>query len=72
MASQNIGRQKLGHVVAWMTGALISFSVSALAIRALGKQLTIFEIVEKPYYMEQIVTAVRRLLGHAVPQDRSA
>ena len=28
-----------------MTGALISFSVSALAVRALGKQLNIFEIL---------------------------
>jgi drug/metabolite transporter (DMT)-like permease len=40
VASQNIGR-----VAAWMTGALISFSVSALAIRALGKQLNVFEIL---------------------------
>ena len=28
-----------------MTGALISFSVSALAIRALGQQLNTFEIL---------------------------
>ena len=28
-----------------MTGALISFSVTALAVRALGKQLTTFEIL---------------------------
>jgi hypothetical protein len=28
-----------------MTGALISFSVSALAIRALGHQLNTFEIL---------------------------
>ena len=28
-----------------MTGALVSFSASALAIRALGKQLNIFEIL---------------------------
>ena len=28
-----------------MTGALLSFSVSALAIRALGQQLTTFEIL---------------------------
>ena len=40
MANQNIGR-----VAAWMTGALLSFSVSALAIRALGKQLNVFEIL---------------------------
>jgi drug/metabolite transporter (DMT)-like permease len=35
----------IGRVVFWMTGALLSFSASALAIRALGKQLTIFEIL---------------------------
>jgi drug/metabolite transporter (DMT)-like permease len=40
VATPNIGR-----VAAWMTGALISFSVSALAVRALGQQLTIFEIL---------------------------
>lgn len=40
MAHSNIGR-----VVFWMTGALISFSVSALAIRALGKELNTFEIL---------------------------
>jgi CheY-like chemotaxis protein len=48
-------------------------STNVAVVRSLiDPQLTIFEIVEKPYYMEQIVTAVRRLLGHAVPQDRSA
>ena len=36
---------QLGRVVLWMTGALLSFSVSALAIRALGHQLNIFEIL---------------------------
>jgi drug/metabolite transporter (DMT)-like permease len=40
VATQNIGR-----VAAWMTGALISVSMSALAVRALGKQLNIFEIL---------------------------
>jgi len=40
VASQNIGR-----VAAWMTGALVSFSVSALAIREIGKQLNVFEML---------------------------
>lgn len=35
----------LGRVVFWMTGALFSFMASALAIRALGKQLNVFEIL---------------------------
>ena len=36
---------QLGSVVLWMTGALISFSISALAVRALGQQLNTFEIL---------------------------
>jgi drug/metabolite transporter (DMT)-like permease len=40
-----VASHHIGRVVAWMTGALISFSVSALAVRALGKQLNIFEIL---------------------------
>jgi drug/metabolite transporter (DMT)-like permease len=40
VASQNIGR-----VAAWMSGAVISFSISAVAIRELGRQLTTFEIL---------------------------
>jgi drug/metabolite transporter (DMT)-like permease len=40
-----VASPNLVRVVAWMTGALISFSVSALAVRALGKQLNIFEIL---------------------------
>lgn len=40
MASHHIGR-----VVLWMTGALVSFSVSAVAVRALSKKLTTFEIL---------------------------
>src|SRR5262249_25635961 len=37
--STNVTQHHIGRVVFWMLGALISFSVSALAIRALGKQL---------------------------------
>jgi len=40
-----VATPQLGRVVLWMTGALISFSVSALAIRALGHQLNTFEIL---------------------------
>jgi drug/metabolite transporter (DMT)-like permease len=40
-----VAQQKLGLVVLWMTGALLSFSASAVAIRALAKYLTIFEIL---------------------------
>jgi drug/metabolite transporter (DMT)-like permease len=40
-----VAQQKLGLVVLWMTGALLSFSASAVAIRALAKQLTTFEIL---------------------------
>lgn len=35
----------IGRVVFWMTGALLSFSASALAIRALGKTLNVFEML---------------------------
>jgi drug/metabolite transporter (DMT)-like permease len=35
----------IGRVILWMSGALLSFSGSALAIRALGKHLNIFEIL---------------------------
>src|SRR5260370_3991529 len=41
----SVATPQLGRVVLWMTGALISFSVSALAIRALGQQLNTFEIL---------------------------
>ena len=40
-----MGNPQLGRVVLWMTGALFSFSISALAIRALGKHLNVFEIL---------------------------
>jgi hypothetical protein len=40
-----VATQNLGRVVFWMTGALLSFCVSALAIRALAKNLTVFEIL---------------------------
>jgi drug/metabolite transporter (DMT)-like permease len=40
-----VATQKLGLVVLWMTGALLSFSASAVAIRALAKHLTTFEIL---------------------------
>lgn len=40
-----MGTPQLGRVVLWMTGALLSFSASAVAIRMLARDLTIFEIV---------------------------
>jgi len=40
-----VAQHHIGRVVFWMTGALLSFSASALAIRALGKQLNVFEIL---------------------------
>jgi drug/metabolite transporter (DMT)-like permease len=40
-----VANPHIGRVVLWMTGALLSFSASALAIRALGKQLNTFEIL---------------------------
>jgi drug/metabolite transporter (DMT)-like permease len=40
-----VANQNLGRVVLWMTGALFSFLASALAIRALGKHLNVFEIL---------------------------
>jgi drug/metabolite transporter (DMT)-like permease len=40
-----VGNPQLGRVILWMTGALISFSVSALAIRALAEYLNVFEIL---------------------------
>jgi drug/metabolite transporter (DMT)-like permease len=40
-----VATQHLGRVALWMTGALLSFSASALAIRALAKHLNIFEIL---------------------------
>jgi drug/metabolite transporter (DMT)-like permease len=36
---------QLGRVVLWMTGALLSFSATALSVRALAKALSIFEIL---------------------------
>ena len=36
---------RIGRVVFWMTGALLSFSVMALSIRGLAGALTIFEIL---------------------------
>jgi len=38
-------RLQIGRVVLWMLGALLSFSASALAIRALGGRFNIFEIL---------------------------
>ena len=40
-----VAHLQVGRVVFWMTGALLSFSASALAIRALGNDLNIFEIL---------------------------
>ena len=40
-----MAQSHIGRVVFWMTGALLSFSASALAIRALAKELNIFEIL---------------------------
>jgi drug/metabolite transporter (DMT)-like permease len=40
-----VANPQLGRVILWMTGALFSFMVSALAIRALGKHLNVFEIL---------------------------
>jgi drug/metabolite transporter (DMT)-like permease len=40
-----VAQQKLGLVVLWMTGALLSFSASAVAVRELGKYLSTFEIL---------------------------
>jgi len=40
-----VATHSLGRVTAWMIGAVLSFSVSALAVRALSKQLNIFEIL---------------------------
>jgi drug/metabolite transporter (DMT)-like permease len=40
-----VAQQQLGLVVLWMTGALLSFSASAVAIRALAQHLTTFEIL---------------------------
>jgi drug/metabolite transporter (DMT)-like permease len=40
-----VAQQKLGLVVLWMTGALLSFSASAVAVRELAKHLTTFEIL---------------------------
>jgi drug/metabolite transporter (DMT)-like permease len=40
-----VATHSLGRVAAWMIGAVVSFSASALAVRALAKQLNIFEIL---------------------------
>jgi drug/metabolite transporter (DMT)-like permease len=40
-----VANPQLGRVILWMTGALFSFLASALAIRALGKHLNVFEIL---------------------------
>jgi drug/metabolite transporter (DMT)-like permease len=40
-----VAHSHIGRVVFWMSGALLSFSASAHAIRALGKDLNIFEIL---------------------------
>lgn len=36
---------QLGRVILWMTGALLSFSATALSVRALAKVLSIFELL---------------------------
>jgi drug/metabolite transporter (DMT)-like permease len=42
----NVAQQHLGRVVFWMTGALLSFSASAVAVRELARQhFNIFEIL---------------------------
>lgn len=38
-------QQHLGRVVFWMIGALLSFSVMAVSIRALGSEFSVFEIL---------------------------
>lgn len=40
-----MAQQNIGLVAFWMTGALLSFSASAVAVRELGKYLTTFEIL---------------------------
>jgi drug/metabolite transporter (DMT)-like permease len=40
-----VTHQHLGRVVFWMTGALLSFSASAVAIRGLAHKFNIFEIL---------------------------
>jgi drug/metabolite transporter (DMT)-like permease len=40
-----VTRSNLGRIVLWMGGALLSFSVQAVAIRALAANLNIFEIL---------------------------
>jgi len=42
---QTVAPSQLGRVVFWMTGALLSFSISALAIRGVADRLNIFEIL---------------------------
>jgi drug/metabolite transporter (DMT)-like permease len=41
----DVASNHLGRVIFWMAGALISFSATALAIRALAASLNIFEIL---------------------------
>ena len=40
-----MGERNLGAAVAWMAGALVAFSISALSIRSLAKTLGLFEIL---------------------------
>jgi len=41
----SVANPHLGRVILWMTGALFSFLASAVAIRALAKDLNVFEIM---------------------------
>jgi drug/metabolite transporter (DMT)-like permease len=41
----NVTQHHLGRVVFWMTGALLSFSASAVAVRELASKFNIFEIL---------------------------
>jgi drug/metabolite transporter (DMT)-like permease len=50
-----VASNHLGGVIFWMTGALISFSATALAIRAVATTLNIFEIL-----------AIRTIIGLAI------
>jgi drug/metabolite transporter (DMT)-like permease len=40
-----VTQQNLGRVIAWMVGALLSFSVLALSVRALAKVFDVFELL---------------------------
>jgi drug/metabolite transporter (DMT)-like permease len=44
-ADASASSARLLRLVLWMTGALLSFSVAALSVRALSKTLSVFEII---------------------------